>query len=264
MPRLTDYARVLVDGIPFIHATLPQLTATIVEEARLGQGGWVVTPNVDIVQRIRTNSTFASLASQATVFTADGAPIIWASRILGTPLPGRLTGADLFAKLLPAATAQGLRVVLIGGNPGAAEAAADNLVSVAERHLVACLCPPFGFESDPAEVERIRALIQNTQPHVVFIGLGSPKQEVLIERLRPLSPQSWWLGVGVSFSFVAGDVKRAPAALQHLGLEWLFRLVQEPGRLARRYLLVGIPAALGLLCRAFAQRCLQRSPKETS
>ncbi|HEY9106916.1 MAG TPA: WecB/TagA/CpsF family glycosyltransferase [Roseateles sp.] len=253
-----------MDGIPFIHATLPQLTATIVEEARLGEGGWVVTPNVDIAQRIRANATFAALVSRATVFTADGAPIIWASRILGTPLPGRLTGADLFAQLLPAATSQGLRVALIGGNPGAADAAADKLVPAAQRHLVACQCPPFGFESDPAEVERIRALIQDGKPHIVFIGLGSPKQEMLIERFRPLSPQSWWLGVGVSFSFVAGDVKRAPAALQRLGLEWLFRLVQEPGRLARRYLVVGIPAALGLLSRAFAQRYLQRSPKETS
>ena len=97
---------------------------------------------------------------------------------------------------------------------------------------------------------RLEQLLTDWQPHIVFIGLGSPKQEKLIARLRPLAPRAWYLGVGVSFSFVAGDVKRAPGWMQRSGLEWVHRRVQEPGRLARRYLVDGIPFAVGLLWRA--------------
>lgn len=244
-----------VDGLPFVATTVAPLSRHIVAEASADRGGWVVTPNIDILRRWRVDPAFRTLVAGATIFTADGRPIVWASQLQGTPLPARLTGSDLFVELMRDAAAAGLRIALIGGNEGAAEAAAARLVPQAvAADAVRCLCPPFGFEQLPQEMARLNALLTDWQPHIVFIGLGSPKQEKLIQHLRPLAPQAWFLGVGVSFSFVAGDVKRAPGWMQRSGMEWLHRLTQEPGRLARRYLVDGIPFALGLFLRA----CLRR------
>ncbi|SEK52538.1 N-acetylglucosaminyldiphosphoundecaprenol N-acetyl-beta-D-mannosaminyltransferase [Roseateles sp. YR242] len=241
---------IAVDGLPFVNSTVSQLADHIVTEAQAGRGGWVVTPNVDILRRWRLEPEFRALVADANVFTADGRPIVWASQLQGTPLPARLTGSDLFVQLVERGHAAGLRLALIGGNEGSAEAAAARLVPQGREATVRCLCPPFGFEQQPAEMARLEQLLTDWQPQIVFIGLGSPKQEKTIARLRPLAPQAWFLGVGVSFSFVAGDVQRAPGWMQRSGLEWVHRLVQEPGRLARRYLVDGIPFALGLLWRA--------------
>jgi N-acetylglucosaminyldiphosphoundecaprenol N-acetyl-beta-D-mannosaminyltransferase len=244
-----------VDGLPFAATTVPVLTGHIVDEAAVGRGGWVVTPNIDILRRWRLEPAFRALVADATVFTADGRPIVWASQLQGTPLPTRLTGSDLFVSLMPAAAAAGLRIALIGGNEGTAEAAAATLIPEAvAAGRVRCLCPPFGFEQQLQEMARLETLLTGWQPHIVFIGLGSPKQEKLIAKLRPLAPRAWYLGVGVSFSFVAGDVKRAPGWMQRSGLEWVHRLTQEPGRLARRYLVDGIPFAAGLLWRSATRR----------
>lgn len=244
-----------VDGLPFVASTVPQLTAHIVGEAGAARGGWVVTPNIDILRRWRVDPAFRALVADATIFTADGRPIVWASQLQGTPLPTRLTGSDLFVALMAAAADAGLRIALIGGNEGTAEAAAARLIPEAvAAGRVRCLCPPFGFEQKPEEMARLETLLTNWQPQIVFIGLGSPKQEKLIARLRALAPRAWYLGVGVSFSFVAGDVKRAPGWMQRSGLEWVHRLVQEPGRLARRYLVDGIPFAAGLLWRSATRR----------
>ena len=244
-----------VDGLPFVASTVPQLTAHIVAEAGAARGGWVVTPNIDILRRWRVEPAFRALVADATIFTADGRPIVWASQLQGTPLPARLTGSDLFVALMGAAAQAGLRIALIGGNEGTAEAAAARLIPEAvAAGRVRCLCPPFGFEQQPQEMARLETLLTGWQPQIVFIGLGSPKQEKLIARLRALAPRAWYLGVGVSFSFVAGDVKRAPGWMQRSGLEWVHRLVQEPGRLARRYLVDGIPFAAGLLWRSATRR----------
>ncbi|WP_343640633.1 WecB/TagA/CpsF family glycosyltransferase [Roseateles sp.] len=244
-----------VDGLPFVATTVPPLTAHIVDEAGAGRGGWVVTPNIDILRRWRIEPAFRALVADATIFTADGRPIVWASQLQGTPLPARLTGSDLFVALMEAAARAGLRIALIGGNEGTAEAAAARLIPEAvAAGRVRTLCPPFGFEQQPQEMARLESLLTGWQPQIVFIGLGSPKQEKLIARLRALAPRAWYLGVGVSFSFVAGDVKRAPGWMQRSGLEWVHRLVQEPGRLARRYLVDGIPFAAGLLWRSAARR----------
>ena len=244
-----------VDGLPFVATTVPPLTAHIVHEAGAARGGWVVTPNIDILRRWRIEPAFRALVADATIFTADGRPIVWASQLQGTPLPARLTGSDLFVALMEAAARAGLRIALIGGNEGTAEAAAARLIPEAvAAGRVRTLCPPFGFEQQPQEMARLESLLTGWQPQIVFIGLGSPKQEKLIARLRALAPRAWYLGVGVSFSFVAGDVKRAPGWMQRSGLEWVHRLVQEPGRLARRYLVDGIPFAAGLLWRSAARR----------
>lgn len=247
---------VVVDGLPFVAASVEAVSAHICAAAAAGQGGWVVTPNLDILRRWRREPAFRTLVGGASLFTPDGWPIVWASRLQGTPLPGRIAGSDLFVDLYLRAARAGLPMLLIGGNPGTAAAAAARLDAQAgvAPGRTRSHCPALGFEQRPDELAAIGRLLEETRPRLVFVGLGSPKQEQLIERLRRARPEAWYLGVGVSFSFVAGDVKRAPRWAQRLGFEWLHRLVQEPTRLARRYLVDGLPFAAQLLLRSALRR----------
>ncbi len=244
-----------VDGLPFVAAMADELAKRIVDSAASGEGGWVVTPNVDILRRWHRDAAFRATVSGATLFTPDGAPIVWASRLQRDPLPGRLAGSDLFVDLYVRAVRAGLRVALIGGNPGSAEAAVSKLEH-AHRLPGGCVrthCPPFGFERNEIEMQKIDDLLRQWRPAIVFVGLGSPKQENLIHGLRSRHPCGWYLGVGVSFSFVAGEIRRAPVWMRRSGLEWLHRVIQEPGRLARRYFISGMPFVIGLWCRALAR-----------
>jgi N-acetylglucosaminyldiphosphoundecaprenol N-acetyl-beta-D-mannosaminyltransferase len=219
------------------------------------RGGWVVTPNLDILRRAEHDASFRTMIEEADLRVADGMPLIWASRLQGTPLPERVTGSNLIHSVTAAAAAHGRRLFLLGGDPGTAERAGAIL---AERHpglqVVGHLCPPFGFERDAEEMARIEEALTGAQPDIVYVALGAPKQEHLIRRLRAEYPHVWWLGIGISFSFVTGDVRRAPRWVQRIGFEWLHRLCQEPRRLAKRYLVDGLPFAARLLTGSLLHR----------
>src|SRR6185503_21012102 len=107
-----------------------------------------------------------------------------------------------------------------------------------------------GFEKSDAEMRRITDALRETQPDIVYVGLGFPKQERLIRTIRGVLPAAWFLGIGVSFSFVSGEIQQAPRWMRRTGLEWVHRMVQEPGRLFRRYVLEDVPFALRLLASA--------------
>jgi N-acetylglucosaminyldiphosphoundecaprenol N-acetyl-beta-D-mannosaminyltransferase len=175
-------------------------------------------------------------------------PLVWASRLQGTPLPARVAGSDLISSLSAAAAGEGRSIFLLGGDNGTAQAAANVLRDRYPQLVIAgTLCPPLGFENDEAAMRRITAVLEAARPDIVYVALGSPKQERLIDRIRPALPKAWWLGVGVSFSFLCGEVKRAPLWMRNWGLEWIHRLAQEPRRLFRRYVIAGIPFATMLL-----------------
>ena len=205
------------------------------------------------------------MLGEADLVVADGAPLVWASRLQGTALPERVAGSSLVWTMSEAAAARGGSVFLLGGDPGTAEAAGAVL---AERYpglrIAGTYCPPMGFEDDPAEMDRITRQLANSEADLVYVALGSPKQERLIRRLRREHPEvlpgAWWMGVGISLSFICGQVRRAPVWVQKLGLEWGHRLVQEPRRLARRYLVDGIPFAVVLLSGSAGRR-LRRRPR---
>jgi len=227
----------------------------ILAESAANRGGWVVTVNLDHLYRLENDTSYLDLVKQADVVVADGMPLIWAAKLQRTPLPGRVAGSSLIRSLSAAAAAQSKSVFYLGGDPGTADATAVALQSLHPSLVVAgTYCPPFGFEQKQSELNDIVAALTTTKPDIIFVALGSPKQERLIHQLRDQMPQAWWLGVGISFSFVAGNVKRAPVWIQRLGLEWIHRLCQEPRRLARRYLLEGIPFALKLLFRSWKKR----------
>lgn len=220
-----------------------------------GQGGWVITPNLDILRRLVREKDAASLCAGTTLRLADGMPLVWASRLRGTPLPERVAGSDLIWGLCQRAAADGRTVFLLGGNPGSADAAAAELIRRSPGlRVVGTECPPMGFEQDTGYLPLLRERLARVSPDIVFVGLGFPKQERLIAQLRPGLPGAWFLGVGVTFSFVSGQIRRAPNWMRVTGLEWVHRLAQEPGRLAKRYLVHGVPFGVVLLVASMLER----------
>jgi N-acetylglucosaminyldiphosphoundecaprenol N-acetyl-beta-D-mannosaminyltransferase len=213
-----------------------------------GCGGWVITPNLDHLHTFRGDAAVRRMFARADIVVADGMPLVWASRLLGAPLPERVAGSDLIWSLTEQAAVRGRSIFLLGGAPGACDEAALRLRDAfPELRVAGTLCPPHGFERERGWHSRIVAELERTQPDIVYVGLGFPKQERLIGELRSQFPRTWFLGIGISISFVAGEVSRAPRWMQRSGLEWLHRLAQEPRRLVRRYLLIGIPFAARLL-----------------
>ena len=235
-------------GTPFHAITEAQCIGHVLDELDAGRGGWIVTANLDFLRRLCCDRDFAALCAKATLLVADGMPLVWASWLQGTPLPERVAGSALTWSLTLTAGARGRSVFLVGGAPGTADAAASILCRRSPRVRIAgTACPEMGFERNPQAVIDLTETICAARPDIVYVALGSPKQELLIDRLRHRLPATWWMGVGISFSYLCGHVHRAPGWVQRIGLEWLHRLAQEPRRLARRYLLHGIPFGLLLL-----------------
>jgi N-acetylglucosaminyldiphosphoundecaprenol N-acetyl-beta-D-mannosaminyltransferase len=242
---------VRLHGVEFHAITEQRCVEHILDELDAGHGGVVVTPNLDHLRRCTRDLTFSALVAEANLVVADGMPLIWASRLQRTPLPQRVAGSDLISSLSAAAAKRNKSIFLLGGAPGTAEGAAKILRDRSpELRVAGTYCPTRGFENDEAAMNAMIAALVAAKPDIVYVGLGSPKQEFLIERIRKVLPNAWWLGVGVSFSFLCGDVKRAPVVLRKLGLEWAHRLVQEPRRLFHRYIVVGLPFGASLLGKA--------------
>lgn len=245
-PQSPDKVSLL--GIPFLHVTESQLVDHVLSSVAQGRGGWIITPNLDILRQGAQQSEVRALLLRADVLVADGMPLIWASRLQRTPLPERVSGSHIIWSIPEAAAQRGASVFLLGGKEGAADACAKVLLArFPNLKITGTYCPPFGFEKSDAEIAKARAAIASAPADIIFVALSFPKGENLIERIRDVAPRSWWIGVGISFSFVAGDVKKAPRWMQVSGLEWLHRLLQEPKRLARRYLIDGLPFAARLL-----------------
>lgn len=214
-------------------------------------GGWIVTPNVDILRQAAASPTLKAELQTADLVLADGAPLVWAAKLAGTPLPERVAGSDLIWTLSEKC---GKSVYLIGGAPdGGAERAAARLRDRGVD-VVGAVSPSYGFDAKPAELEALRKDLREVKPELVFVGIGFPRQERVIQRLRGDLPGAWFMGCGAAINFVAGDQVRAGGVLQKVGLEWAHRLVSEPRRLAERYLRHDAPFAMRLLLTAAAHR----------
>jgi N-acetylglucosaminyldiphosphoundecaprenol N-acetyl-beta-D-mannosaminyltransferase len=209
----------------------------VVRLVRQGRGGTVFTPNVDHVVQAEHDLAFREAYSRTDLSFVDGTPVLWAARLLGTPLPAKLSGSDLFEPLLERAASEGLRVVLLGGGPGVAELAADNLRKrLPNLQIVDTLAPRLGLtptDEEQACVERLAS----ARADLIFVCLGAPKQELFSDRNRARLAPAVLVGFGAAVDFAAGTIPRAPEWLSRIGLEWAFRLGREPRRLAARYLL---------------------------
>lgn len=237
-----------IGGTQFHAWTESQVVQHVLNGTAGRAGGWIVTPNIDIMRTCSRDPTAASLVAQATCVVADGMPLVWASRIAGTPLPERVTGSSLIFSISAALAERAGSIYLVGGEPGVADQAAARLMTrFAGLRIAGTQAPAYGFEHDPAAVSEITAGVEMADPDVVFVGLGFPKQERLIAQLRETCPRQWYIGCGAAVPMAAGVVSRAPGWAQRAGMEWLHRLATEPRRLARRYLVDDMPYVAQLL-----------------
>jgi N-acetylglucosaminyldiphosphoundecaprenol N-acetyl-beta-D-mannosaminyltransferase len=231
--RSVTIAGVRIDALDFDNV----VEAIVAHAARGGAPAYVVTPNAHHVVLLQRDALLREIYEHALLVVPDGVPLLWAATLLGMRLPGRVNGTDLFEALCARAATQGLRVFLLGGREGAAVTAAARLTA---RHpslkICGMHCPPMNFEKNPKDCKRIVAEIEAVRPHLLFVGLGAPKQEYWMYRNYKELGVPVSLGIGVSFELVGGIVPRAPRWMQRAGFEWLYRLGAEPGRLWRRYL----------------------------
>lgn len=240
---------VLIDCV-----TEKQVIASVISSIREGRGGWIVTPNVDHLRIISQRPDLLATVNEASLRVGDGMPLIWASRIQGTPLPGRVTGAGLTVSLTAAAAKAGASIFLLGGSPGDGEAAAAVLKRLNPSLKIAgIVCPALGFENDPLQMTEIGNALHSAKPDLVYACFGFPKDPLVISALRHRLPSAWFLGLGGSLAIVSGRTRRAPRWLQSAGLEWLWRLGLEPRRLFGRYIIKDLPFAIRLLASALVQ-----------
>ena len=247
-------------GVEFWPVTEAWVVNHIAEQAEQGKGGWLVTPNLEILRQCARSPEIQQMVSRADLVVADGMPLIWASHLQkGPALPERVCGSNIISSLSAEAARRNLRVYLFGGADDTSERTAELLRERFEGiEIVGAYGPPFGFEKDESQMQTIIEAIEAARPHVVFFALPFPKGERVLQRIRHAAPNAWWCGIGVSFSFMTGSVQRAPQWMQRNGLEWFHRLTQEPKKLGRRYLVHGIPFAVELLFRSAVNRT-QRS-----
>ncbi len=220
--------RVDVLGVAFDNVTMDEAVERGLELLEQEGSHLVVTPNPEIVQRASKDPEFSEILSRADLVIPDGVGIIYAARILGRPLKGRVPGIDFASALLGRVAGTGKRLFLLGAAPGVAQQAAVNL-QAAYPGLVVCGAHDGYFKEDGPVIEAIRA----ARADIVFVCLGFPKQEKWIAANGEAAGARLYIGLGGSLDVFAGKVERAPERFQRLGLEWLYRLMKEPSRIGR-------------------------------
>lgn len=234
--------RIRILGVAIDDVDMKGAVSMIETEVAKRDNGYAVTPNVDHIVKLQKDAEFKKIYDGAACVFADGMPLLWAGKFLGTPFREKISGSDLFPEVCRVAALKGYRLFFMGGREGAADKAAEIL---RKRHptliIAGTYCPPMGFEKDPIENAKIVRMIREAKTDILFVGLGAPKQEKWVYNHRAQYEAGVSIGIGVTFEFTAGMVKRAPVWMQTAGLEWLWRLYKEPKRLWKRYLVDDMP-----------------------
>lgn len=226
-----DICGIGIDRISF-QETVEAVTGLVAK----GTPSFIATCNVDHIIKLRKDPDFMAVYKQASFVVPDGIPLLWAASFLGTSLKGRVNGTDLFEKLCEISVGYKYRLFFLGGRSGAADGAAGVLrTRYPGIQIVGTYSPPLGFENNEAENGSIISMIRDARADILFVGLGAPKQEKWICKYKDEYKVPLSIGIGVSFEFIAGMVKRAPVWMQRAGLEWLWRVLMEPSRLWKRY-----------------------------
>lgn len=212
--------------------TLQRIDELIKEE----KNAYVVTPNVDHIIQIERGGELAEVYRYADLILTDGKPLIWISKWYKTPIKEKISGSDLFPRLCALAAKRGHKMFFLGAAEGVAVKAAENLTKRFKGlQVVGTYSPPFGFEKDEFEVEKIIKIVKKAAPHILILGLGTPKQELFISHHKDELGVPLSLCLGASLDFEAENIKRAPKWMSDHGLEWLYRIIHDPKRLVKRY-----------------------------
>jgi N-acetylglucosaminyldiphosphoundecaprenol N-acetyl-beta-D-mannosaminyltransferase len=252
-------SRVRIGQLDVDAVTFAEALKRIGELVEGRHGGAVFTPNVDHVVKAERHPEFRRAYSRADLALADGMPLVWASRLLGSPLPEKVSGSDLAVPLIRLAAERRWRVYLLGGGPGVAEEARKKLTREVGAVVVGTNSPVIGADGTDENSKQTLERLAAARPDLVLVAFGAPKQELWIDRFAEQLGPAVAVGVGGSLDFITGQVRRAPAWMSRAGLEWLFRLLQEPRRMWRRYL-VEDPAFILIVARTRRQARRRRSP----
>lgn len=235
-PRDTRWPAETVWGLNLARFSFAETIRAVDRLIARRKPSFFITANLHYAMLTDRDPRLQIVNRRAAFLVADGMPMVWYSRIVGRPLPERVAGADLVWHLCGRAALAGHRVFLLGGAPGVAEQAAAVL---GRRYpglqIVGTLAPPHGVWSE-ADNRAIIARVRQARPHLLLAALGQPKGELWLDAHCEALGVPACVQIGASLDFVVGRARRAPSAMQRLGLEWLFRLLQEPRRLGPRYL----------------------------
>jgi N-acetylglucosaminyldiphosphoundecaprenol N-acetyl-beta-D-mannosaminyltransferase len=236
------FNRVDVLGCPFDAISAAETAALVRTTIRDGARLHIVTANVDFVMKARRDPSFAEELWRSDCVVADGVPILWAAKALGSPLRGRVNGTDLVWTCAEITRELGCGIALIGGAAEITERAAVALRGHAPGAIIHVIPTPFPL--DAAASEQIAGEIKRLGAKIVLVALGAPRQERWLQTYLAASGASIGIGIGSALDIISGDRPRAPELFQRNGLEWLHRMVLEPRRLGRRYLIEDSPFVL--------------------
>ena len=211
---------------------------------KLKYGGVVFTPNLDHLMKLQKDYKFYQTYQKADYVVCDSKVLMYASKFLGTPIQEKISGSDLFPAFYTYYKHDNkIKIFLLGGVGETAKIAQDKINKKVGRDIiVSTYSPPFGFENDEQECQKIIELINSSEANVLAIGVGAPKQELWLDKFKhQLKNVNIFFAIGATINFEAGCMKRAPKWMSEAGLEWLYRLLSEPQRLWKRYLLDDIP-----------------------
>jgi len=237
--------RIDILGTEFDNFTEKQFHQSLDDDLDLKANKFIVTPNPEIVLSARKDANFSQIINNADYVIPDGIGIIKGAQSLGTPIHERITGFDTLQYLMRAANRKQLKVYLLGSKPEVIQASADKIKKdFSQIDLVGF---HDGYFKDETEIVNE---IAEKKPNIVFVALGSPKQELFINKYRN-NADAIWIGVGGSFDVFSGTKKRAPKIMQTLNLEWLYRLAKEPTRFGR---MLAIPKYMNMINKEKKQR----------
>lgn len=232
-----------MDRIRFLNIKVDNLTMceAVDEVNKLIQKkmpSYVVTPNVDHIVKLEKDEEFKAVYKNADLILTDGMPLIWISKLKGMPIKEKVSGSDFFPKVCELAANKGYSIFLLGAAEGVADKAAQNLMEKYKGlNIAGTYSPSYGFEEKDNEIEKIINIINECKPDILAVGLGAPKQEKFLYKYKKRLNVPLSLAIGASIDFEAGNIKRAPIWMQKSGLEWLYRLLKEPKRMFKRYII---------------------------
>ena len=222
-------------NVPISSLDYDQTSLQIIDWAKKHESRTVGVCNVHSVTTAGWNPELKKALLSNDLNTPDGVPLVWTLKTLGATRASRVYGPTLMLYLLAYARYENLRIAFYGGHPDRLEKLVSNLKNQFEGlNVVEAISPPFRKLTEAEEHDHLQRL-REARPHLIFVGLGCPKQEIWMAKHRDQVP-AVWIGVGAAFDFHADAVPQAPSAIQRLGMEWAFRLYQEPRRLAKRYI----------------------------
>jgi N-acetylglucosaminyldiphosphoundecaprenol N-acetyl-beta-D-mannosaminyltransferase len=229
------HARIL--GVPLNPVGKGDAVRAIVDRAEAAPpGAFVCLTNVHTTVEAQSSPQLRSALEAAFLSVPDGMPLVWILRRRGHRTTEKITGIELVPLVASAGSDRGLRHFLYGGAPGVADRAARRIRElVSGANVVGTMSPPFA-SAGALNLDELRHELETTKPHILWVGLGAPKQELWMASAANELDVPVMIGVGAAFDYLAGTKPAAPAYLRHIGLEWLFRLAVEPRRLWRRYL----------------------------